>query len=149
ILIKANWYLGWIYCDLLNQKKTGLAYYWYIVKTWPELQMGISSPVPWVSLVYPSAEKGEPSESSRRQMHWAGISLLEIIRHTNDKNEALKAFDILWEKKKKTIVTGLALNLMLKKSELAADVKAFVKPYLNLNIANTHLSKQIYDQASL
>ncbi|MCP4760894.1 MAG: hypothetical protein GY870_03870, partial [archaeon] len=46
ILIKANWYLGWIYCDLLNQKKTGLAYYWYIVKTWPELQMGISSPVP-------------------------------------------------------------------------------------------------------
>ena len=149
ILIKANWYLGWIHCELLNQKDTGLAYYWYVVKTWPEIQMGISSPVPWVSLVYPSSRKGEQLENSKTQIYWASISLLEIIRHTDDKDEALKAFNILWKKYQKTVVTGLALKLMLKKADLAADVKFFVKPYLKLNIANKYLSEQIYDQANL
>jgi hypothetical protein len=149
ILVKANWYLGWIHCDLLNQKKTGIAYFWYIAKTWPEIQMGISSPVPWVSLVYPFVKKKEQLKNSKTDMHWACIALLEIIRHTDDKKQALISFNILWDKYQKTVVTGLALNLMLENNNLAQDVKPFVKQYLSLNIANKYLSQQIYKQADL
>jgi hypothetical protein len=149
ILVKANWYLGWIHSDILNQKKIGLSYFWYIVKTWPGMQMGISSPFPWVSLVFPSINKNQKSKNSEKHMHWASIALLEIIRHTNDRNEALKAFNMLWEQYQKTIVTGLALNLMLERKEHSADVKSFVKPYLEFNIANKYFAKQIYDRANL
>ncbi len=148
ILVKAHWYLGWIYCDLFHQKEKGLAYFRYIVKTWPEIQMGISSPVPWVSLVYPSVQKEKKSGNSRNKMHWAGIALLEIIRHTSDRDESLKAFHMLWKKYRKTVVTGLALNLMLENRELAAEMKPFVKPYMNLNIANRYLSEQIQTLAA-
>ncbi|MEN8210240.1 MAG: hypothetical protein ABFR31_00865, partial [Thermodesulfobacteriota bacterium] len=96
ILVHANWYLGWIHCDLLNSKKTGVKYFWHIVKTWPEIKMGISSPVPWVSLVYPSQEKSDQSTNKKTNVYWAGLSLLEIIRHTENLSESLKAFDLLW-----------------------------------------------------
>ena len=145
ILVNANWYLGWIHCDLLNSKNTGVEYFWHIVKTWPEIKMGISSPVPWVSLVYPSKEKSDQSLNNKANVYWAGISLLEIIRHTEKKEESLKAFDLLWEKYNKTILTGLALNLMLEKNELKAKIVPFVKPYLELNVANKYLARQIYN----
>jgi len=145
ILVQANWYLGWIHCDLLNSKKTGMKYFWHIVKTWPETKMGISSPVPWVSLVYPSVMKSEQSAKSKKSVYWAGLALLEIIRHTENKDESLKAFDLLWEKYNKTILTGLALNLMLENKEVKAEIVSFVKPYLEFNVANKYLARQIYN----
>ena len=78
-------------------------------------------------------------------MYWAGLALLEIIRHTENKDESLKAFDLLWEKYNKTILTGLALHLMLENKEVKAEIVSFVKPYLELNVANKFLARQIYN----
>ena len=147
ILAHAYWYLGWINCDLLNLKKRGMKYFWHLVNTWPETKMGISSPVPWVSLVYPSKEKSDQAVNSRTNVHWAGLALLEIIRHAENKDESLKAFDLLWKDYKESSLTGLALNLMLQKKELKNEITSFVKPYLELNVANKYLARQINDHS--
>ncbi|MEN8212515.1 MAG: hypothetical protein ABFR31_12415, partial [Thermodesulfobacteriota bacterium] len=80
-------------------------------------------------------------------VYWAGLSLLEIIRHTENLSESLKAFDLLWRNYRKTIVTGLALSLMLEDKKLKEKVIFFVKPYLELNVANKYLAGQIYNHA--
>jgi len=147
IIAKAYWYLGWIHCDLLKEKKVGITYFRYIVKTYPDIKTGISSPVPWVSLVYPLAiNEGQPANDNT-QKQWACLALLEIVRHAHDKTEAFKAFDILWEKYRNTITTGLAIKLLLKKNGYAEEILPYVTPYLALNIADRFLVKEIKESA--
>lgn len=147
ILVKAYWYLGWIHSDLLNQTKPGLSYFWHIVKKYPDIKTGISSPVPWVSLVYPLKEnKNQPVRQST-QNKWASLALLEIIRHSRDRVETVKAFDTLWEKYRGTVATGIGINLMLKDKSLGQKVMPYIQPYLALKIANPFLAREIKENA--
>ncbi|MCF6245953.1 MAG: hypothetical protein L3J69_01200 [Desulfobacula sp.] len=147
ILVKANWYLGWIYCDLLKEKKAGIPYYWQIVKTYPNIEMGISSPVPWVSLVYPITPKGAQPAKKKTKTQWASVSLLEIVRHATDKIEVYRAFDLLWENYQYSVSTGLAIKLLLKNENHLQKVLPYIKKYVDLNVANTYLAKEIQDSA--
>ncbi len=147
ILVKANWYLGWIYCDLLQDKKKGIPYYWQIIKKFPDVTSGISSPVPWVSLVFPLPYKDEQPPKKKSQSKWASISLLEIIRHAADRTEALNAFDMLWENHRSTVATGLAINLMLQNENHRENAVPYIEKYLALNVANPYLVKEIQDNA--
>lgn len=147
ITVKAYWYLGWIHCDLLQDKKKGIPYFWRIVETYPDIQTGISSPVPWVSLVYPlTIKEGQPSKDKTKKQ-WAGLALLEIIRHASDKTEMYTAFDILWENYQKSIPTGLAIKLLLQNESTAPKALPYVEPYLTFNIANMYLAREIKDNA--
>ena len=147
ILVKANWYLGWIHCDLLKEKKTGILNFWNIVNTWPDITMGISSPVPWVSLVYPITIKGGQPAKNTANKKWAGVALLEIIRHASGEIEAFKAFDILWNNYQKSVSTGLAIELLLSDKRYAQKAMPYIEKYLALNIANKYLAKEIEDKA--
>ncbi len=143
ILIKAQWYLGWIYCDLLGEKKVGIQYYWQIVKTYPDVKMGISSPVPWVSLVFPLSQKNAQPTKKKPTIYWASISLLEIIRHTTDKIEAFNSFDLLWKNYQHSASTGLAIKLLLENETYQQEILPYTEKYLTLNIANPYLTKEI------
>ncbi len=147
ILVKAKWYLGWIYCDLLQDKKTGVSYYWQIVKNFPGVTRVISSPVPWVSLVYPLPNKNEQLPKKKSQSKWASISLLEIIRHATVQTEAINAFDILWKNHRNTVATGLAIKLMLQNENHRENTVPYIDKYLALNVANPYLVKEIQDNA--
>jgi len=147
ILVKAYWYLGWIHCDLLKESDAGLPYFWHIVKTWPDSEMGISSPVPWVSLVYPLTVKGDQPISNHTNKQWAGLALLEIIRHASNRIEVFDAFDILWDKYRNTVSTGLAIKLLLCDEKHARKVLPYADKYVALNIANLYLAKEIEDHA--
>ncbi len=72
-----------------------MPFFWYIVKTYPDIETGISSPVPWVSLVYPLTIKENQPIKSTANKQWASLSLSEIIRHASKKNKVFNAFDIL------------------------------------------------------
>ncbi len=147
IIAKAYWYLGWIHCDLLQEKEVGVTYFRHIVKTYPDIKTGISSPVPWVSLVYPLAvDAGQPAKD-HTQKQWACLALLEIVRHAHDKTEVFKAFTILWEKYRNTVSTGLAIKLLLKDTRDSQKILPYVKPYLALNIADRYLVKEIKERA--
>ncbi|MCK5541641.1 MAG: hypothetical protein KAI40_03035 [Desulfobacterales bacterium] len=147
LLVKAYWYLGWIHCDLLQEKEVGIQYFWHIVKTYPDIEIGISSPVPWVSLVYPLTIKGVKPAKDKAKRQWAGIALLEIIRHAHDKTEVDKAFDVLWKEYRKSVSTGLAIKLMLMNEEYAQKALPYVEQYLALDIANLYLAKEIKESA--
>jgi len=147
ILVKAFWYLGWIHCDLLNQKKQGISYFQHIVKKYPNLKMGISSPVPWVSLVYPLTDKADQIVKQVSNKQWASLALLEIIRHSTDRVEIFNAFDILWKDYPGTVSTGLAIKLLLKDKNKARKVIPYIEKYLALNIANSFLTREIKENA--
>jgi len=147
ILVKAFWYLGWIHCDLLNEIETGLSYFRHIVKTYPNIEMGISSPVPWVSLVYPLTATGDQVVKQPANKQWASLALLEIIRHSPDRIETFNAFDMLWENYSNTVSTGLAIKLMLKNKRYAQKALPYIEKYLALNIANKFLAREIKENA--
>ncbi|MCP3890080.1 MAG: hypothetical protein GY702_14600, partial [Desulfobulbaceae bacterium] len=147
IIVKAYWYLGWIHCDLLNEKEIGIGYYWNIVGKYPDLEIGISSPVPWVSLVYPLTAKEVQPAKVKAQKQWASIALLEIIRHSNNKTEVEKAFDVLWQDYKSSVPTGLAINLMLQNKKCTKKALLYVDKYLALDIANLYLTLEIKKSA--
>jgi len=144
VLVKAYWYMGWIYCDLLGQDREGVRNYWIVVQKYPNLRIGISPPVPWVSLVYPGQHKNDKTANDKSGKKWASIALLEIIRHTVDDHQAWQAFDLLWKNYRNSVSTGLALKALLKdKKNLKNKILPFVKPYLNLNSANKFLAAEI------
>jgi hypothetical protein len=143
VLAKAHWYIGWIYCDLLGQPEKGLPYYRHIVAHYPDLEMGISSPVPWVSLVYSSPVNGTHPQKATVKKHWAGLSLLEIIRHTVDAREKKRAFGTLWKKYRHSVATGFAIRMLLRQQNEAQLVKPYAAPYLALGVANPYLSREI------
>ena len=147
ILVKANWYLGWIHCDLLKEKELGIPYFRHIVKTYPDIQMGISSPVPWVSLVYPLTVKGNQPVKKPTNKQWASLSLLEIIRHSPEKIEVFNAFDMLWKSYRTTVSTGLAIKLLLQDKRYAQKAMPYIEEYLALNIANRYLAREIEENA--
>ena len=147
ILVTAYWYLGWIHCDLLKQKKLGISFFWHIVKIYPDIETGIYSPVPWVSLVYPLTLKGDQPIKPTANKQWASLSLLEIIRHASKKNEVFNAFDILWKDYQDTVSTGLAIKLLLCNEKYAQKAIPHIEKYLALNIANRYLAKEIKDNA--
>lgn len=143
VMAKAYWYLGWIYCDLLNEGEKGLTYFRRIVHEYPDIQMGISPPVPWVSLVYPEEPGRDEPRSGKTITRWASLALLEIIRHSPDMEAAYDAFNILWQRYKKSVPTGLAIRLLLKKESTAEKVRPYIAQYLALNSANTYLADEL------
>ncbi len=143
IIVKAFWYLGWIHCDLLKEKEIGTGFYWNIVEKFPDFEIGISSPVPWVSLVYPLATREVQPAKAKAKKQWASIALLEIIRHSNNKTEVDKAFDALWKKYRTTVPTGLAIKLMLQNKKYTKKALLYVDKYLALDIANSYLTQEI------
>lgn len=147
ILVKAYWYLGWIHCDLLGEKEQGLQYLWHVARMYPDINTGIFSPVPWVSLVYPLTVKGNLSSKNKPKKQWASLALLEIIRHATNENEVFKAFDILWKNYKNSVSTGIAIKSMLTNKNHAQKVLPHIKTYLALNIANEYLAKEINNRA--
>ncbi|NOX33240.1 MAG: tetratricopeptide repeat protein [Deltaproteobacteria bacterium] len=147
ILVKAYWYLGWIHCDLLKEKELGIQYFQHIVKTYPDIKTGISSPVPWVSLVYPLAIKGNLPAKDKTKKQWASLALLEIIRHGRDKNQVFTAFDTLWKNYPDSVPAGLAIKLLLGNKQYAGKALPYIKKYLNLNVANIYLAREIKDLA--
>ena len=147
VLVTAYWYLGWIHCDLLKEKELGIPFFWHIVKIYPDIETGISSPVPWVSLVYPLTIKENQPIKPTANKQWASLSLLEIIRHASKKNEVFNAFDILWKDYQDTVSTGLAIKLMLCNEKYAQKVMPYIEKYLALNIANKYLAKEIKNNA--
>lgn len=148
ILVKANWYLGWIYCDLIQEKERGIQYYWKILRSFPDETIGIYSPVQWAN-VLESADPKHTGPSQKKSETWASISLLEIIRNSSNQTEVMDAFYILWGNYKTSRSTGLAIQFLLSDPRFAQKAKVYVAPYLALNVANPYLAKDIKTNAKI
>jgi len=147
IMAKAHWYLGWIHCDLLSEKTKGIVHFKIIASHYPGVTMELSSPVPWVSLVYPLNPVREKKTIQTPEKHWAGIALLEIIRHAPTPAEAITAFDALWAGYKNSVETGFALKIMLENPLLTGHIRSRLPLFLARNIANPYLAEELLNLA--
>ncbi len=138
IQVKAHWYLGWIYTELLGDHEKGVSHYWTIVTEFPDIPMNLTPPVPWISLVYPlDLSKKLPSPRTHNK-YWAATALLEIIRYAPGREDAIKAFDQLFDTYYTSVETGFALKLMLKTPGLVSHALPFVEPFLARKTSNPH-----------
>lgn len=144
ILAKAHWYLGWLYTDLLGKKSEGLKHFFKIIDTFPDIPMGITPPVPWVSLVYPEHTGLDHSKQQKVSTPWGSAALLEIIRHSEDKTTILDAFNLLWDSYSDTAPVAPALLILLKNKDLREDALPFAEEFLAAeSTANPYLSEEI------
>lgn len=143
IQVKAHWYLGWIYTELLGDLENGVLHYWAIVTDFPDIPRNLSVPVPWISLVYPPDLSQKLPSPRPQEKYWAGIALLEIIRYSPERENAIKAFDLLFDSYYTSVETGFALKLMLKKPDLASHALPFVEPFLVRKTSNPYLHGDI------
>lgn len=143
ILVKAHWYLGWIFCDLLGEAGEGLAYFRRITSDWPGLPMALSPPVPWVSLVFPAGPAAPPADEAKPRKQWGALALLEIIRHTPDRREAFQAFDRLMGAYKTDTATAMAARLMLSDPLTAGAVRPRLDELLALGTVNPFQARDL------
>lgn len=143
VMAKAYWYIGWIYCDLLSRKEEGLEYFRKIINEYPDTAFGITSPVPWVTLVYLEEDIKAKPKPKKVTTQWAEIALLEIIRHSRDGVEVSDAFDQLWQKFRNKAATGQAMKLLLQRPAHAEQVKPRVHAFLDQYRANPFLAREL------
>ncbi len=104
--------------------------------------MNLSPPAPWVNLVYPPLALKDQKPTTPHKL-WAEAALLEIVRHAGDNSQAIKAFDLLYDRFFTSVSTGFALKAMLADKELAAHAWPGVDPYLSRNTGNPYLARDI------
>lgn len=143
ILAKAHWYLGWLYCDLRGEKLKGIEHFHHIVKTFPDIPMGITSPVPWVRLVYPEHSGLEHSKTQKVSTPWGSAALLEIIRHSEDRKTLIDSLEMLWGSYRDTVPVGPAIVILLKNEAVKADALPFAREFLSKAPANPYLAEDI------
>lgn len=143
IQAKAHWYLGWIYCDLMGEARKGLVYFRSLVRDYPGLPVELSSPVPWVSLVFPPQPTATPSKTPPPKKHWAGLALLEIIKSTQDREEAYGAFEILMRRYPSDPAVLFAARHMLADPLMADAIRPYLPELMDLAAGNPFMARDL------
>jgi hypothetical protein len=144
ICAKAYWYMGWIFCDLLKDKKQGIEMYQIVVIHYPEMKLNRSPAVPWITIVAPIDNTDNQSHSTTSQF-WADIALVEIIRNAEETDTVRKAFSHLWAGHRNSQNIGVALRLLLQRQDLDQETIPFAQEYLQEKTANPSLQNDVRD----
>lgn len=143
IQAKALWYLGWIHTDLLDAPDQGIAFYWRVVREYPDVPMNLSPTVPWITLVYSDNPVKKQLKPSAPKKFWSQVALLEIVKNSRKSDEVLSAFHLLIAHHFTTQATGLAIRHLLSVPALADHARPQVASYLLRNPGNPYLAKDI------
>lgn len=142
ICAKACWYMGWIFCDLLKDKKKGIEMYQIVVSRYPEIKMDMAPAIPWITIVAPADYTDMQSRYTTNQF-WADIALVEIIRHAEEIHTVRKAFSLLWTDHRNSLNIGIALRVLLQRQDLRQEVIPFAQEYLLEKTTNPPLQNDI------
>lgn len=139
ISVKALWYIGWIYSNLLGDSTKGIAHFTELVENYPNEKVMLLPPAPWVSIIYEADDTINTALYNQPVNHWAALALLEIIKHSNDSEEAWLAFDSLWHNYRQDKATGFALKAILKQRSHVDEVLERARQYMEKNFSNVHI----------
>ncbi len=134
---KAQWYIGWIYVDLLRNPEEGLAAYRKVVTRYPDEVFYISSPHENALFKYP--ENGNSGEKVGERHWWGALALLEIYRHTVDFDRKLDILSELMSKYPSDLSTGYALLDLLSLNRNNAMIVSYALSYIRKNKRNRSL----------
>jgi hypothetical protein len=80
ICAEANWYIGWILADLLDEPGKASTYFQTVVAQYPDITLHLKPAVPWMSLILPQVDKRPQAVYERPIYCWSSIALLELVR---------------------------------------------------------------------
>ncbi len=146
ISAKALWYIGWIYTNLLNKKEKGLTTFAELVEMYPEENVSLLPPAPWVSIIYEADESINTALYNRPVNHWAALALLEIVKHSGNGEEAWNAFEVLWLNYRQDKATGFALKAILKRRSHTAEALERARQYMEKDFSNVHILGDIQQE---
>ncbi len=139
IMAKAHWYIGWIYSDLLGEYKKGIVEFKKIVTRYPQEDVTLLPPAPWVSIIYQNDENVRMALSKRSANSWGALALVEIIRHAGDEEIGWSAFQQLWRDYRHNVAAGFGLRLVLQKRYHTGETIEMAREYMEKEFSNVHL----------
>jgi tetratricopeptide (TPR) repeat protein len=144
ICAKAHWYMGWIYADLLKQKRKAVKHYQTIVADYPDAVLSLKPPVPWVGLVLPQAIEKPMAVYEYPVYRWSSIALLEIIRDSRNEDEKWMAFEKLWSDDRASLAMGYAIReLLFDSPSIAQKVASRAEAYLNMGLFSQPMAEEV------
>ena len=144
ICAKAHWYMGWIYADLLQQKKKSIFHYQTVVDHYPDVTKKLEPPVPWVSFVVPQLVDKPQTIYQRPAYFWRSMALLEIIRNSDDDDKKWDAFSKLWAYDRMGPATSHALRHLMRGSPALVQKAAdYARLNLEARLFSPHVAAEI------
>lgn len=143
VAAKASWYLGWLHCDLLGDKETGLSFYRDIVERYPDVNIHLDLPVPEVASLYTNSKESSPPVYSRSIKSWATVALVEIARYATDPQDIHFALHKLAGGHDNDLATGMAIKLVVGQGKLPVRSKPIVADYLEEEASSLYLKQDI------
>jgi hypothetical protein len=145
ICAEANWYIGWILADLLDEPGKAAKYFQTVVETYPDTTLQLKSTVPWVSLVLPQVEKMPQAQYARPTYYWSSIALLELVRTSERQADKWSAFEKLYADHRSSQATGYAIRELLGGSpSLRHKITAYAKQHLKTMMFSGPMEKDIH-----
>jgi hypothetical protein len=144
VCAKAHWYMGWIYADLLKQKRKAILHYQLIVKRYPDATLSLKPPVPWVGSVLPQAIEKPMAVYEYPNYKWSSLALLEIIRISTDEDEKWNSFEKLWSGDRASLAMEFAFRaLVVDSPSLAQRVAPRARVYLEAQLFSQPIAEDI------
>jgi hypothetical protein len=118
VCAKAYWYMGWIYTDLLGEKKRGAAMYQQVIDRYAGKWVTIESTGSRFMRMVPERRRKAMTTHDRQNVSWVDLALLEVVKNNPDPIHQQQALKKLWSRKSTGPAIGLALLSALKSSRL-------------------------------
>lgn len=147
ICAEANWYIGWILADLLDEPGKAVAYYQTVVTDYPGATLNLSTAVPWVGLVLPLKKNRPQDENERPARYWSSMAFLELVRISATDSGKWSAFEQLYADHRSSPSTGYAIRILLHASpSLQRKAAAYAKQHLIDGLFSGHMTGQIRER---
>jgi hypothetical protein len=128
ICAKALWYIGWIYTDLLKERRKGIETYRKVVAQYPDEGFLPFPRLAWQASFVDGEKEIQPLAEKE---FWAALALLEIIRCADHADEKLMAGKKLIQSYPSCLSTGYAVLILLDEPALEEQVFEMAKACLN------------------
>ena len=129
IAARAQWYVGWIACTLLDERERGLAAFRAVIQRFPQVERTTNPGMPLVSLAEPPV-KTESLTGGEERTFWADLALLATVRCADGEQTAREAFLQLRQRDTKGRCTGLALRELLQRWPATAEAIGLAHDYV-------------------
>lgn len=147
ICAEANWYIGWILADLLDEPGKAVAYYQTVAADYPGATLNSSTAVPWVELVLPLKRNRPQDENEHPARYWSSLAFLELVRISATDSGKWSAFEQLYADHRSSPSTGYAIRLLLHGSpSLQRKAATYARQHLIAGLFSGHMAGQIRER---
>lgn len=144
IAAKALWYLGWISCDLQNDRQQGIAYYQQLITLYPNEILSFLAPAPWLTIHPADPDRKQHAAYPKAELTWADIAHLEIIRNTSVREQAWQSFTAIQQAGGDDVFKASALKILVERHGFEPKSEELTRAYLAKPDADANLQNDLF-----